>query len=81
MRTAFLAVLFATGLGGCAGGSEPAAPGASYEPREARTGSNIPSRDRRAPTTPEDRERARAEAEAIRDSQIRTNSPKSNGQP
>lgn len=69
-------VIFAGVLGGCAGGAGTSTPGEAYEANEARTGSNIPSREKRAPATPEERERARAQAEAIRDSQIRSGTPR-----
>jgi hypothetical protein len=67
-------VVSAVGLVGCAAGAGSAAPGEAYEAREAATGSNIPSRERRAPTTPEERERARADAEAFRNGQPRPES-------
>ncbi len=63
-------------LAGCAAGAGTETQGEAYEANEPRTGSNIPSREKRAPTTPEERERARAEAEAIRDSQNRAGMPR-----
>jgi Spy/CpxP family protein refolding chaperone len=74
-----LAALAAFALSACAAPVDPNATGKSvaYEEREAATGSNIPSRQRRAAMTPEEREKARAEVEAIRDSQQRATPPRS----
>lgn len=74
MRKAWWVPMVAAGLVGCASGSGSDARGDTYEGREAATGSNIPSRERRAATTPEERERARADAEALRNGQPRPES-------
>ena len=83
MHQVMAMVLVAVGLAGCVAGagSGAVAQGEVYEPREAGIGSNIPVREKRAAATPEERERARIEAEAIRDSQNRANMPRREGMP
>lgn len=56
-------------LVGCAAGPGTEGQGEAYGASEPRTGSNIVSREKRAATTPEERDRARVQAEAIRASQ------------
>lgn len=68
-------------LAGCAAPGESSTPAEVYEPRETGIGSNIPSRQRRPAATPEERERARAEAEAMRNNSMRTGLPRSVGTP
>ena len=79
MRSVVLAMVVAAGLTGCASGLDASAPASVYEPREVRTGSNIPTRERRPVLTPEERERAQAEAQAIRDGANRENLPRPTG--
>jgi hypothetical protein len=77
------ATLLATAvcLGGCASGSDVPAQGLAYDAPEVTTGSNIPSRQRRVASSPEEIERARQEAEAIRANQVRSKSPKGGATP
>lgn len=66
---ATVGVVLAGCVAGCAADAGAPTQAEAYEANEPRTGSNIPSREKRLPSTPEERERARAQAEAIRNSQ------------
>jgi hypothetical protein len=68
-------------LVGCAAAPGTEGQGQTYEASEPRTGSNIVSREKRAPTTPEERDRARAQAEAIRASQNPAGMPRPEAMP
>jgi hypothetical protein len=82
MHKAGWATLAAAGiLIGCAAAPGTEGQGATYDSNEPRTGSNIVTRERRAQATPEERERARIEGEAIRASQNRSNMPRPEGMP
>jgi hypothetical protein len=66
---------------GCAGSPGIEGQGETYEANEPRTGSNIVSREKRAAATPEERDRARAQAEAIRASQNPAGMPRPEAMP
>jgi hypothetical protein len=81
MRSALVVLTIAAELSGCASGPDVPPQAQAYEAPEVPTGSNIPTRQRRVASTPEETERARLEAEAIRASQVRMKSPKAGATP
>ena len=81
MSTGWMAMMVVVVLAGCATSAGTQTLGDAYEANEPRTGSNIPSREKRLPSTPEERERARAQAEAIRDSQNPAGMPRPEAMP